>query len=173
MNHLAIAGLLVLGACISRPPILQPAPTREWPATRSTSLAAAEGGRYADADRTLRDFVGRFPATAEAREALFWRAMYKLDPSNREASARDAMGLLDVYLSGSPPPPAELRAHALVMRRAAERVAQLEQRAAAPRAATSAADPAKDDELKQLREQLQKSQEELERIKRRLAAPKP
>ncbi|GAC1685784.1 MAG: hypothetical protein NVS9B3_04110 [Gemmatimonadaceae bacterium] len=162
-----------MGACVSMPPVLQPAPAREWPETRAASLAAAEGGRFADADRSLRDVATRFPATMEARESLFWRATYKLDPTNKDASPRDAVALVDAYLSGPPPPDPEHRARALLLRRIAERHAQLEQRGAAARSATTVAEPAKEEEIRQLRDQLQKSQEEMERIKRRLAAPKP
>ena len=99
-----------------------------------------------------------------ALESGYWRAVYKLDPGNKDANTREAITGLDRYLAA---PDGNHRGEATTLRRLAGQLLSLD------RALNQKADePARDEELKKLRDELQATKEELERIKRRLAAPK-
>src|ERR1043165_4782294 len=92
----------VLGGCrMSQPPAAEPIPARsmEWTSFLSQASHEAAEGRFATADKLLADFTVRFAATPEAAESMYWRAIYKLDPSNAGGSPHDAVVLLDGYLA--------------------------------------------------------------------------
>lgn len=171
--------LLLAAACSTRPRWMQSEPERDWPSTFASARRAVEDGKYADADRELERFGKEHGGTPQGDESLFWRALYMVDPANKDARARDAIPLLDVYLTRSARP---RHAEALVLKRTAEAIdalarAAVERHAAASLPAgtprTAPEDAARDEELVKLREELAKTQDELERIKRRLAAPRP
>ena len=182
MSRLCVAWarLLVVvvtaGACSSgQQRLADPAPVRsEGIAMILQASQEAGAGRYGVADKLLADYSARYSGSADAANAMYWRALYKLDPANQSAAPRDALVLLDGYLSTSA---ADHRTEAQTLRRVA---AALEAHAAA---ATAAAQPkveppkvedkAKDEELQRMRDELAKAHAELERIKRRLAQPKP
>ena len=149
-----------------------PAGRTEWMPLLLQATQEAAAGRYAVADKLLADFSVRYPASTEAADAMYWRALYKLDPSNGASVPRDAAALLDGYLaSGS----ASRRTEAQTLRRVAT---VLDARATATPASPTkldvvkVEDKAKDEEILRLKEELGKANAELERIKRRLA-PKP
>ncbi len=169
-----IAICVGVAACHTAPPQLaetSTTPGSEWPAALAESSREAASGRYAAADKILSDFSARYSATSESTESMFWRALYKMDPANSGKAPRDAMILLDGYLQA---PQAAHRSEGTVLRRMA---GQLDARATpAPFPTPTGApqiDKAKDDEIQRLKEELAKTTAELERIKRRLAAPKP
>lgn len=144
----------------------------EWLATLLQSSQDAGAGRHASADRLLADYSVRFPATPEAVEALYWRALHRLDPANGTMNAREAGQLLDNYLGSASP---THRTEAQALRRIAT---ALEARIVAPAPGRTDApavtpDKARDDEIQRLKDELAKANAELERIKRRLAQPKP
>jgi hypothetical protein len=152
-----------------------PAPQAEWPALAAQASQEAGAGRFSIADRLLTDFAARYPASNEAGEATYWRAMYKLDPSNPNASPREAGLLLDAYVANAVAPH---RTEAFTLRRIAAvlegRTTPAPTQASIVRTApvdTQAADKAKDDELARLRDELAKANAELERIRKRLAQP--
>jgi hypothetical protein len=165
---------LLAGGCV-RPRFMQPAPEREWPETLQRAQAAAEAGRFDFADSTLVAFAERHASSPEASETLFWRALFRLDPANPHASAKDAAEDLTAYLARSG------RHQHLVEARALRRAALLAdslavssgRRVAAAGAAGAAAVTDKDAEIARLREELKKATDELERIKRRLSTPTP
>jgi hypothetical protein len=170
---LLVVLLAVAGGCVNRPGFLQPAPEREWPETIARAHAAVEGGQFASADSLLAEFAARFPESGEANETVFWRAVYRLDPANPDASPSRAVSELTTYMArpGRHTHLAEARA----LRRAATLADSLSshtgRRAAAPADAAAATD--KDAEIARLREELKRATEELERIKRRLSTPTP
>jgi hypothetical protein len=132
----------------------------------------AAAGRYAVADKLLADFTTRYPASGEGAESMFWRAVFRMDPSNPNASTHDASVLLENYLAN---PSAPRRGEATTLRRV---INALEAKPSAVQSATPAktsADPApdkaKDDEIARLKDELAKANAELERIKKRLAQP--
>jgi hypothetical protein len=153
----------------------------DWPAVLAQASQEAQAGRYGVADRLLADFATKYAGTEPAAEAQFWRALYRVDPANQTASPKEAIAMLDSYLAS--PLSAPRRSEALVLRRVA---AALDARPAVVTVTTPASggagksdsaakadNSAKDDEIAKLKDELSKANAELERIKRRLAAPKP
>ena len=154
------------------PPIVvpDPLPVSPWPAILATALRSAESGRYDEAEQMLMDFSVRHAGTGDGAESDFWRAMLRLDPANHMSTPRQALPLLDSYLSGG----ASLPRHAevQVLRRLAEAIDSSRTAVSALQGALDARQKARDDEIKQLNDDLNKTMAELERIKRRLI-PKP
>jgi hypothetical protein len=137
-------------------------------------------GSYAAADRVLADFAAQYPGTSQAQAATVRRALYKADPANQVATAHDATVLLDSALAL--PTDSAGRAEARAMRRitmSLERAAAL----ASSGGGSSASNPdsstrpddtkTNSDEVQRLRNELAKANAELERIKKRVAQPKP
>jgi hypothetical protein len=177
MKALRVALLCAAVAACSRGQVstlAEPASHSEWSATLVQASTDASAGRYGVADRVLSDYATRYPASPDAAEALYWRAMYRLDPANQSASPREAAAMLDSYLGVSGVPH---RAEAQALRRIAGALERREQPAAGNTSAApkpdAAPDKAKDDEIQRLKDELSKANAELERIKRRLAQPKP
>jgi hypothetical protein len=168
---------VVLAGCSSMPS-RQPSPAAQQESEWTTLMSQVDlqifGARYDDADRLLTEYASRNPASAHTADVPYWRALYKLDPANPASSPHDAIALLDSYLAS--PAATWRRADAKVLRRIA---ATLDSRPAVVTVpatatpATSAADKAKDEELAKVKDDLAKANAELERIKKRLAAPKP
>lgn len=153
--------------CIRRPSFLRPSAEREWPAAYLTAQHAADRAAYADADKTLSEFALAHPNTAEAAETGYWRAVYRLDPANKEGNTRDAIVGLDKYLAA---PNGPHRGEAATLRRLAGQLLSLD-RALSQKPDEAAA--TREEDVKKLRDELQATKDELERIKRRLTAPKP
>jgi len=172
----AIATLALLAACVPPRHVPEPAPlptaASEWPATYVATMAAARAGQLDSADHALTTFAQRFPGTAEAREVPYWRALLKLDSASVGGS-REAVALLRGYLADSATVLHRTEAATLLRLQQA-----LDARAAAiaaqpPAATVRPDDRARDEEMQRLREDLARANAELERIKRRLARPKP
>lgn len=161
---------LALGAsgCIHKPAFMRPAAERDWPAAYLAAQSAADRGAYAEADKTLAEFASSHQGSAQALESGYWRAVYKLDPANKDASTKEAIAGFDRYLAT---PDGTHRGEATTLRRIAVQLQSLDRALSAPKADEGAA--TRDEEVKKLREELQATKDELERIKRRLAAPKP
>jgi hypothetical protein len=178
-------GLLLLGACVVPIPLGRTsgpsAAETEWTAAQTQAGTEVLAGRYGVADKVLADFAARFPSTTQGTDAVYWRALYKLDPANGTATAHDAAVLLDGYLAA--PLTAEQRAEGTALRRVAGALERASVAAAATTtgasagattpAAAAADSKARDEEMQRLRDDLAKANAELERIKRRLAQPKP
>lgn len=183
-SSLGAAAALFGSACASIGPAGRAhTPEQDWTIAQATATAEVLNGRYGVADKALSDFATRHPTRAEAAEALFSRAIFKLDPMNGTATPRDAGLLLDSYLAI--PQASVHRAEATVLRRIA---AVLERGAAAGGAPSApgtaggtptspapgrADERAKDEEIQRLKDELAKANAELERIRRRLATPRP
>ena len=164
------------------PPVL--APTVDWIAAFSEAQSAAEDRKFDQADTVLADFIKRRKGTPEAREAAYWRAVYILDPRNRKSSPREAALYLDEYLA-DPPPPANA-SQARVLRAMVATVDSLDEavRAAQQRPVREAGETTRptpdtgrqeelEKEVERLKDQLDKANAELDRIKKRLTAPRP
>lgn len=176
-----LASLLLAGCALPRASTA-PSPEeieREWSTVLAGAGAEVAANRYPGAERLLVEFQQRYPAAAPAQTASFYRALFRLDPANPAASNREAIVLLDTYLAS--PADSSRRADALVLRRLASTLD------ARPAVVTVTAPPgkekdtaaakgdagAKDDEIARLRDELSKANAELDRIRRRLSAPKP
>ncbi len=175
-RSLAGAILFLLGAlsCVRQPepqPRLAPrSVAQEWLAALTAAQRSALDGHYDDADRTLATFALTHPASPETRECSYWRGVFLLDPANHGMNLPAATTQLAFYLSDS------TRAlhigEARILRRLATSLDSVQQSAAALRRATSP-DAELTKENQRLKEQLEKTTAELERIKRRLASPRP
>ncbi len=123
MPHLwTLLFLFTVTGCV-RPLALQPRPVRDWPATLQAAKEAARAGRYAEADSTLARFVSRFPNAYQAREAAYWRALFLVDPANREASTDEAFRALNQYFADGST--ADAYDEATVLRRVVQRIDSL------------------------------------------------
>ena len=168
---------LVVGACTTaQPRLAEPmAPTAhsEWGPWLLQASQEATAGNYPVADKLLADYATKYPATPEAAEAMYWRALYKMDPSNSAAAPRDAAVLLDGYLASGT---STHRTEAQTLRRVASAL-EAQSHVVAPASTKTEVvkveDKARDEELARLRDELSRANAELERIKRRLAQPKP
>ena len=173
---------LVLAGCATSTRRSMPVAARDWITVLETAKSAAAQGRYDEADRTLYDYAQRHAGAPEAREATYWRALFKLDPANRGSSTRGAEEHLDEYLADTTS--TLHRDEAVILRRLAAQVDSLSQARAtvvtisdSARAAEAAAAQQREDELQkrvqQLKDQLDKTTAELERIKKRLTDKNP
>lgn len=119
-----------------------------------------------------------------ASDSLYWKALLHLDAQNQKGSTDSAIKYLDAYLARDTTQ--KHRLEALVLRRLARDAMQLARVEAAlqvaksaepAKAADAAQAPRRDEELvkeiQRLKDELAKANAELERIKKRLAAPKP
>lgn len=175
---LTLSGCGTLVRASSTPP--QPPAPEAW--ARASSVAAAQvgAGSYAAADRMLADFAAQYPGTAQALAATVRRALYKADPANQTATAHEATILLDSTLAT--PLDSAGRSDARALRRitmSLERAAALASSGGgsnsgnADSGARSDDSKSSSDEVQRLRSELAKANAELERIKKRVAQPKP
>ncbi len=192
-------GALAAAGCSQRPLFLQPRPEREWPATLQAAKEAARQGRYAEADSLLARFGADNAGSYQAREAAYWRALFRVDPANDQASTTDALRALNEYFAeGST---ADGYDEATVLRRvvqhtdsltralsqARQLIAEAEAAAAEPEPEPAAPRPAQPaavartarqtrnlvEEVRRLRDDLSKANQELERVRRRLSEQRP
>ena len=175
MRRLILLASVVVTACGGGSQYVQTAPVTQTPfaATLSRAGDEASAGRFATADKALADYAVQHPASSEAVETLYWRAIYQLDPGNTSGSVHDGGVLLDSYIAS---PSAARRAEATSLRRIASALESAKNAAGAQPAMVvktepAVADKAKDEELARLKDELAKANAELERIKRRLAKP--
>jgi hypothetical protein len=172
---LALVVLLAGPGCLparNTPQPAEPTAQSEWPAVYARAITDANESRTSEADRELAAFAQRYPGSPEASEVTYWRALFKLDPSNA-AAVRESITMLESYLASAPA--GTHRTEAGVLRRLG---LALEQRNAAlavvpPVPTARPEDKARDEEIARLRDELSKANAELERIRRRLARPRP
>lgn len=172
--RLAAGVLLALTACIrpARAPLPQepppsPPPISAWPGTLAGALRSADLGDYQAADASLAQYAQDNARTSEGLEADFWRALLRLDPFNRGASLREARAALDAYMNAGPGTTRYREAQ--VLRRIVEALDSSRTMIASERAAAESRGRARDEEIRKLGEELDKTMAELERIRRRLA----
>lgn len=172
-----VAGVLLLGACHRAPPppipvpvvqtvLAPPAALSPWTGTLASALRAAESGRFPEAERILTDFSLEHAGTADGAESDFWRALLKTDPANRAVTPRESMALYDSYLSGGATLPRY--AEALILRRVVESMDSTRALLVTVRASASARDKSREEEIRRLNDEVDRTTAELERIKRRL-----
>ena len=174
-------GLLVLASC-RHPRPAAPPPAADtvaipslpaeppWVGTLAAVQAAADSGRFSAADSILTAFERVEPDSPDANESAFWRAMLQADPRNPAFAPEDARRGIEAYLAT---PNARRRTEASVMLRMLALSDSLRAAVAAQRSTAEARDRARDEEVQKLRDDLQRTQAELDRIKRRLGSPKP
>lgn len=174
-------GLLVLAGCrqhrpAAPPPAMQQValpslpPESPWVGTLAAAQTAADSGRFATADSILAAFERSEPDSPDASESAFWRAMLRADPRNPAFAPADARAALDAYLVTPNP---RRRTEATVMLRMLALSDSIRALHTTQRSAAEARDRAREEEMQKLRDDLQRTQAELDRIKRRLGPPKP
>lgn len=175
-----VAVMLLSSACVRHARPAVPVMASEWTTTLAAAQAAALGGNHDESDRTLADFARVHGGTPQAREAEYWRGLFKVDPANRRQSASDALPHLDLYLSDTTDLVHLVEARAIRDLAAAldslARTMTVATSAQSARAVDSMVPPREQEmakEIQRLKDQLDKTNAELERIKRRLAAPTP
>lgn len=163
--------IATLAACVAArgtalPPGSEPlGASGAWPGALIAAQSDVERGQHADADRRLREFAAEHSRSPEAIESTYWRAVFMLDPANTTSTARDAASLLDRYLGSNAP--LMHRSEATVLQRIAKSISTREP-VPGPRII---ADPTREAEMKALRDELEQTKAELERIKKRVAPP--
>lgn len=179
MRHALVAALVLVSSCTRGPAWFQRAPSASSAITRARELAS--GGRFDDADRLLAQHIAQPPTTAGTAEAHYWRGVINLDPANESGKLDVALASLEAYLASGGklehlPEAAALRRLA----RNAQQLARVESALQQARADRPRAEPdakTRDEEalkeIQRLKDELAKANAELERIKKRLAAPKP
>lgn len=188
-----LAAASVLSGCIGTPRFLQPAPERTWNSTLKAARAAADSGKWATADRRLAEYDARYPQTDAAHESLYWRGLFRLAPGNDTTARGLAVPTLERYLArpgGSHRTEARVlldlaRAHATLSGELAAKQQEIaevraalgraQQRPAATAESGEAPAPSRNlaGEVERLRADLAKANQELERIRRRLAGQRP
>lgn len=179
---------LLLDACLPRlsrarshPPAPVDPVAAAWGVTLDSARVAITRGRPAHADSVLSAFRDRYTGMPQSAEALYWRALARLDLPAMTAGVKAAIADLDAYRATAAP--AHL-AEATVLRRA---LTQLDSaRVATAAVPTSAERPqpngritlllrdtlrVRDEELQRARADAAAAQAELDRVRRRLAAP--
>ena len=173
--------LLVLASCRQQRPAAPPPAVQQvtlpslpaespWVGTLATAQAAVDSGRFATADTILAAFERSEPDSPDASESAFWRAMLRADPRNPAFAPADARAALDAYLVTPNP---RRRTEATVMLRMLALADSIRALHTAQRSAAETRDRAREEEMQKLRDDLQRTQAELDRIKRRLGSPKP
>lgn len=173
-----LAALLIVVGCrhpapaLPAPPLPVPSlPTEApWVGTLTAVRAAADSGHFAAADSILTAFEQSEASSPDVSESAFWRAMLRADPRNPAFTPADARAALEAYLTTQD---ARRRTEASVMLRMLALSDSLRAAQAAQKSASDARDHARDEELQKLRDDLQRTQAELDRIKRRLGPPRP
>jgi hypothetical protein len=177
-----LAGAWLLASCTQGVSLFGRGREPGFAETLSQARALADGGRFEESDRALERYAMQHPRSADAVETLYWRAVIALDPSNQRGSIDTAAALLDEYLL-SPLRLAHL-SEATALRSLAREAAQLARVQQALRQARADARPSGDTseprpgdeasrEVQRLRDELAAAQAELERIRKRLANPRP
>jgi hypothetical protein len=141
----------------------------------------AGAGQFRDADRALSRFAAEHATEPAAVDATYWRAVLILSPSNQSRSIDTALTLLDAYLA-APKPLAHLDEAMALRDLAADAQGLAKVQAALRQARAANADQGNSDtrtgeeatkEVQRLRDELAAANAELERIRKRLANPKP
>lgn len=142
------------------------------------AMVAASDGHMARAEELLLTAASSFPDAVETRDVPYMRALLRLDPASAYGSTPEAVRLLDAYLAT--PDTVQYRTEAAILRRVALTLDSLQAELPARELMISQRDSLDqarererelEREMARLREALEKSNAELERIRRRLTAP--
>jgi hypothetical protein len=161
----------LMAACSHRPePAKAPSPQTGYSAVIDAASKRVEVGDYIGADRILAQFAIDNKGTPEAQEIPFWRALYMIDPSNKNASVAEGLKAIDIYLAN--PAAKWYRPQAQVVKRTATTIQSLRsQQLATKVVGRDTVYVTREDEIASLKDQLAKANAELDRIKKRLANP--
>ena len=169
-RYLALCVLLT-AACSHAPVAAKPpVPAAGFAGAIESAAKRADAGDYAGADRILADFALATKGSPESQEIAFWRALYMVDPSNRNASLGEGLKAIDIYLTT--PSNKWYRPQAQVIKRTAAAMQSLRVAQSATKVVgRDTVFVTREDEITALKDQLAKANAELDRIKKRLANP--
>lgn len=168
--RIAVLGVALTAACSHQPAANAPTPIASYAAAIENASKKAEAGDYASADRILAEFALSAKGSPEAQEIPFWRALYMIDPLNKNASVAEGLNAIDFYLSN--PAAKWYRPQALVVKRTAAAMQALRtQQQMTKVVGRDTVFVTREDEIAALKDQLAKANAELDRIKKRLANP--
>ncbi len=168
-----LAATALVAGCVARhQPPADGIPAEQLIEAVTRARVAASSGRHNEADAILARFAEANPATPEAREAAYWRAILGLESARSRADRDAAKKHLNTYLADT-----TMTAHRVEAGILRQLLSVVESTAQATDSATAAARQAaaaREEELKKeiqsLKEQLDKTNEELTRIRRRLGS---
>lgn len=168
---MAVCVALAVGCSSGRPEAATPpAPITAFSGAVETAAKRVASGDYAGADRVLSAFALANKGTPEGNEIAFWRALYMVDPSNKNASVAEGLRAIDIYLAN--PASTAYRSQALVVKRTAMAMQALRtQQQMTKVVGRDTVYVTREDEIAGLKDQLAKANAELDRIKKRLANP--
>jgi hypothetical protein len=182
-----IGRLLILGAALAigcaHPHTEAPAPIDSvWTATLDSAQRLAADSQFASADSVLAMFAQSAPGSIGAQEVVFWRGVFQLEPANKSGSAHNAASAFDDYLAGAGP--LSHRSEAIVLGRSAHLIDSLLQSRSmdsvpamnlvvSDSTRTSAREQEMAKMVRMLQDSLNKTNAELDRIKKRLSTGKP
>ncbi|HUQ47419.1 MAG TPA: hypothetical protein VM053_04135 [Gemmatimonadaceae bacterium] len=170
LKYLSLCLAFTAGCTHKQPAARPPAPDIAFDAAIADASKRVEKGDYTGADRVLSDFAVAHKGTPEASEIAFWRALYMVDPSNKNASVAEGLRAMNIYLAN--PASKKYRAQGEVIRRVGLLTQSLRvQQAATKVVGRDTVYVTREDEITALKDQLAKANAELERIKKRLANP--
>lgn len=170
IRKFGILMIVLLAACGPVKRFRTPASVSDWPNVVKRASLAADSGNYANAERMLTAYAAQYPGTHEVHETLFWRALFKLDPSNVNGSVSEGIATLDKYMADTA---ATLyRPEATILKRLAITTQALQARVMTqPVRDTTIVRVSNDAEIASLKAELVRTNAELDRIKKRLANP--
>ena len=173
MTRLVCVLLVLAGGCVARhqrPP--EPSTSEQLVDAVTRARYAAAHGQYTEADIILAQFIDAHASAPEASEAAYWRAILLLDASTRQADRDEARRYLDAYLADTAVIAHQLEARLLrrFLVRADSSSSARDSLTTAARQAAAAREEELKKEIQALKEQLGKTTDELNRIKRRLEA---
>jgi hypothetical protein len=165
-----LATIAIVAGCSKKQASTAPAPENGFTSALAAAERRVDAGDYSGADRILADFSLKAKGSEDAAEVAFYRALYMVDPNNRNASMAEGVRAIDIYLNTSKAK--RYRGEALVLKRTAQAVLALRAQQQTPRlAGRDTVFVNREDEIAALKDQLAKANAELERIKKRLAKP--
>lgn len=167
-----MAAAALISACSGGKAGNAPTPVDGFSAAVSAADKRVEAGDYAGADRILADYALKNKGTQNGAEIAFFRALYMVDPNNKNASMAEGIRALDIYLNT--PGAKRYRPEAIVLRRTAQSILALRSNVAqtTKSAKSDTVFVSREAEIAELKDQLAKANAELDRIKKRLANPK-
>jgi hypothetical protein len=164
--------MAIVAGCVRHPRPSEPTREERLLEALTRARVAAAAGQAEEADAILGRFINGNASTPEAREATYWRAIVRLESATSQADRDAARRYLDSYLADTA---ATVHlAEAKIIRRllsVADSTSQATDSATiAARQAAAAREEERRKEIQSLKEQLAKTNEELDRIKRRLGS---
>ena len=150
------------GIVASAPRVETPQPTVRdlWQITLLSIGPLVSHGEFKTADSALALFAASYDGSCQAAEANFTRALLRLTPSNPAASPASALAMLNVYANST----------CLPQSRSAE-IAVMRKLAADMEALSQTKDSSAAAEIKKLKEQLELTRKELDRLRLRVIPP--